>query len=81
MRMPILGKSIKTKNAIVVCMLALCAMQVSAANTHTVTFRRLNGTILKTFEVQHGANATSLAPAIPAETGMTAQRWDHIEIQ
>ena len=58
---------------------ALCATQAFAANTHTVTFRRMNGTVLSKVEVEHGANASSLAPALPAETDMTAKGWDHAD--
>ena len=56
---------------------AFCAAQLFAANTHTVTFRKMNGTVLQSFEVAHGANASSLAPALPAETDMSAKGWDH----
>ncbi|MBQ6136486.1 MAG: DUF2341 domain-containing protein, partial [Kiritimatiellae bacterium] len=61
-----------------VAALALCAAQ-AFADTHTVTFRRMNGTVLSRVEVEHGANATALAPALPAETDMTAKRWDCAE--
>ena len=65
----------KTICSAVFAAVALCAAQ-SFAETHTVTFRRLNGTVLQKVEVAHGANATSLAPDLPSETNMTAQRWD-----
>ena len=54
--------TMKTNSAVISFALALCAAEVFAANTHTVTFRRMNGTVLQTVEVAHGANATSLAP-------------------
>ena len=51
----------------------------AGAATHTVTFRRLNGTVLLQTNAVHGANATAMAPALPAETGMTAKGWDHAD--
>ena len=53
--------------SVVASVAALCAVQAIAANTHTVTFRKLNGTVLQSFEVEHGANATSLVPELPVE--------------
>ena len=47
--------------------LALCAAQAFAAETHSVTFRRMNGTVLSKIEVAHGADASGLVPALPAE--------------
>ena len=55
------------------------AVHSFAADTHTVTFRRLNGTVLLQTNAVHGANATAMAPALPAEAGMTAQGWDHAD--
>ena len=69
----------KTVKTFAFAVLALCAAHSFAANTHTVTFRRMNGTVLKQVDVEHGANATSLAPAVPDESGMTAQSWDHAD--
>ena len=66
-------------NVIVACLLALCAAQAFAANTHTVTFRKMDGTVFQTIQVAHGANATSLKPAVPAESGMTDNGWDCVE--
>ena len=42
--------------------------------THTVTFRRLNGTVLEQIEIAHGGAVT--APMAPAETGFTFTAWD-----
>ena len=55
--------------------LALCAVQ-AFSQTHTVTFRRMNGTVLSKIEVAHGADASGLVPALPAEADMTARTWD-----
>jgi len=41
---------------------------------HTVTFRRLNGTVLSRVEVAHGGSVA--APAAPAESGFTFSAWD-----
>ncbi|MBQ6137855.1 MAG: DUF2341 domain-containing protein, partial [Kiritimatiellae bacterium] len=65
----------RIKSVVVSAALALCAAH-SFAQTHTVTFRRLNGTVLSKVEVAHGANATALAPALPVEADMTARTWD-----
>ena len=58
--------------------IALCAAQAFAIN-HTVTFRKMDGTVLSKIEVAHGANATSLKPTVPTESGMTANGWDCAE--
>jgi hypothetical protein len=49
---------------------------VAATATHTVTFRKMNGTVLQRVEVEHGD--TAVAPAGPDESanGLTFQRWD-----
>ena len=49
----------------------------TAAETHIVTFRRLNGTVLQTAEVAHGAAVA--APEAPAEAGFTFREWDHAD--
>ena len=67
----------KTVKTFAFAALALCAAQSFAENTHTVTFRRMNGTILSKVEVAHGGSVT--APALPAENGMTAKKWDFVE--
>ena len=69
----------KTSKMVIACAFALSVAQAFAANTHMVTFRRLNGTVLMQTNVLHGANATSLAPAVPSETNMTSQSWDCAE--
>ena len=56
-----------------------CFVRTSAATTHSVTFRKLNGTVLQSFEVEHGANASSLAPTVPSEADMTPHGWDHAD--
>ena len=66
------------KAVVVSAALALCVAQ-SFAETHTVTFRRMNGTVLSKIEVAHGADATGQMPEIPSETGMVTQRWDCAE--
>ena len=66
------------KNASISVVLVLAAAQ-ALASTHTVTFRKMNGTVLQTVEVAHGADATSLKPALPTETGMKAKGWDHAD--
>ena len=65
------------KHHMVLCAaLALCGAQALVAETHSVTFRRMNGTVLSKIEVEHGANASGLVPALPAEADMTARTWD-----
>jgi len=66
-------------SAMLLAALAFCAAQVFAANTHTVTFRKMDGTVLMQTNVVHGANATTLKPAQPSESGMTAKGWDCAE--
>ena len=68
------------RNVVVFAALALCAAQ-SFAETHTVTFRRMNGTVLSKVEVAHGANATSLVPAGPDESAhdLSFSRWDLVD--
>ena len=59
--------AMKTISPIVASVLALCAFQAPAAEAakkHIVTFRRLDGTILKQVQVAHGGKA--VAPAAPA---------------
>lgn len=61
-----------------VILLALCAAQAPAAATaeeHTVTFRRLNGTILSRVKVAHGGSVA--APEGPVEPDHTFKGWDH----
>ncbi len=60
------------------CALALGVAPAFAAS-HTVTFRRLNGTVLRTGEVAHGADATALVPEAPSESGFSFSSWDHAE--
>ena len=48
-----------------------------AAETHTVTFRRLNGMVLSRVEVAHGGAVTP--PALPEEIGFTKKAWDHAD--
>ena len=71
----------KSFGAVVFATVALCAAQAFAANTHTVTFRRMDGTVLMQTNVVHGANASSLAPAGPDESanGLAFSRWDHAD--
>lgn len=66
---------------VVFAAVALCAVQLLAANTHTVTFRKMDGTVLMQTNVVHGADATSLAPAGPDESaaGLAFSRWDFAE--
>jgi len=45
--------------------------------THTVTFRRLNGTVLEQIEIAHGSAAT--APTAPTEADFTFAAWDGAE--
>ena len=47
----------------------------AAAELHTVTFRRLNGTVLSKVKVPHGGSVA--APAGPAEPDHTFKGWDH----
>ena len=60
---------------------ALCLALPATANNaaHTVTFRKMNGTVLQKVEVAHGG--TAVAPAGPDESadGLTFQRWDGAE--
>ena len=67
-------------SAMLLAALAFCAAQ-SFAETHTVTFRRMNGTVLSKVEVTHGANATSLVPAGPDESAndLSFSRWDFVD--
>ena len=60
---------------------ALCLALPATANNaaHTVTFRKMNGTVLQKVEVAHGG--ATVAPAGPNESadGLTFQRWDGAE--
>ena len=60
---------------------ALCLALPATANNaaHTVTFRKMNGTVLQKVEVAHGG--ATVAPAGPDESadGLTFQRWDGAE--
>ena len=67
------------KSKVFCLLLALTVSAATAADTHTVTFRRLNGTVLLQTNAVHGANATAMAPELPAETDFTAQGWDCID--
>ena len=68
------------KNVVFAAAFALCAVQ-AFAETHTVTFRRMNGTVLSKVEVEHGANATSFVPAGPDESAnnLSFSRWDLVD--
>ena len=61
---------------VVFAALALCAAQ-SFAVSHTVTFRRMNGTVLSKVEVEHGGSVA--LPEAPAEADHTFKGWDHGE--
>ena len=56
------------------CLIFCAAVLVAQSVAHTVTFRRLNGTVLSRVEVEHGG--TVAAPAAPAESGFTFSAWD-----
>ena len=61
-------------------MLAATVMAAAGAFAdiaHSVTFRRLNGTVLQRIEVAHGGAVT--APAAPVETDFTFVEWDGAE--
>ncbi|MBQ6136055.1 MAG: glycoside hydrolase family 16 protein, partial [Kiritimatiellae bacterium] len=66
----------KTKSVIVFAAVALCVVQ-AFAETHTVTFRRMNGTVLSRVQVENGGSVA--APALPSESGFTANKWDHAD--
>jgi autotransporter-associated beta strand protein len=56
--------------------LLFCAIALAAQGAaHTVTFRRLNGTVLSRVEVAHGGSV--VAPAGPVEADFTFKGWDH----
>ena len=59
--------------------LLAASLTALAAETHTVTFRRMNGTVLNTVQVAHGGAVS--APAGPDESadGLAFQRWDGAE--
>ena len=58
-------------------LLFLVASAAFAADTHIVTFRRLNGTVLQRVEVAHGAAVS--APDAPEESGFSFKEWDHAD--
>ncbi|MBQ6136392.1 MAG: DUF2341 domain-containing protein, partial [Kiritimatiellae bacterium] len=64
----------KTIHVAVFAVLALCAAQ-SFAETHVVTFRKMDGTVLSKVEVAHGGSVT--APTAPTVADYTFSRWDH----
>ena len=66
----------KAKTVVVSAALALCAAQ-SFAETHTVTFRRMNGTVLSKVEVEHGGSVA--LPEAPVEPDHVFKDWDHGE--
>ena len=45
------------------------------AETHTVTFRKMDGTVLSRVEVAHGGSVT--APTAPTVANYTFKTWDH----
>ena len=56
--------------------LLFCAVALAAQGiAHTVTFRRLNGTVLSRVEFAHGGSV--VAPAGPVEADFTFKGWDH----
>lgn len=58
-----------------ICLL-FCAVALAAQGTaHTVTFRRLNGTVLSRVEVAHGGSV--VAPEGPVEANFIFKGWDH----
>ena len=57
-----------------ICLLFCAVAWAAQGVTHTVTFRRLNGTVLSRVEVAHGGSVA--APAAPAESGFTFSAWD-----
>ena len=63
-----------TSKIISIACVALFAAQAFAA-THTVTFRRMNGTVLSKVEVEHGGSVA--APEGPVEPDHTFKGWDH----
>ena len=56
---------------------AAAASDASIADSHTVTFRRLNGTALSKVNIPHGGSLTP--PAAPEEDGYTFKAWDHAD--
>ena len=56
---------------------AAAASDASIADSHTVTFRRLNGTVLSKVNIPHGGSLTP--PAAPEEDGYTFKAWDHAD--
>ena len=64
------------KNALLSIAAALCAAQ-ALAETHTVKFRRLNGTVFREVQVEHGGSVA--LPSAPAETHFAFKGWDHAE--
>lgn len=72
------GRLRAVKRAALLLFAALAsALAARAADTHTVTFRRLNGTVFQTVEVAHGAAVA--APDAPAEAGFSFTAWDHAD--
>ena len=66
----------KKSRAVVAAALALCAAQVFGEDEskHMVTFRRLDGTILKQVRVPHGGKA--VAPMAPTVQDFKFKGWD-----
>lgn len=56
---------------------AAAASDASIADSHTVTFRRLNGTALSKVNIPHGGSLTP--PAAPEEDGYTFKAWNHAD--
>ena len=55
--------------------LAISAANAAAGQTHVVTFRRLNGTVLSRVQVENGGSVA--APEGPVEPDHTFKGWDH----